>query len=275
VNVAYDLNQETILRFAAASVLTRPAPFQLAPAVNLTPETSSGSAGNPDLNPLTANQFEVGVEHYFDEASIVAVTLFKKDINDFIFTKTVAKEINGQQINQLRTPDNGGSTTIEGIEFQVQHIMDNGFGGYFNYTYTDVGDAIVEDAITVSDADGNITGASLAERTVRFPNTSKNSYNMGVFYENNLYSARLNYNYRSEYFIAAAEIGDNYRDEQAQMDAQFSYVLNENVTLKFEALNITNQIWENYYERNTDGLRLGGTQSANGRRFYVGANFRF
>jgi iron complex outermembrane receptor protein len=275
LNIAYDLDQETILRFAASSVLTRPAPFQLAPAVNLTPETSSGSAGNPDLNPLTANQFEVGVEHYFDEASIVAVTLFKKDINDFIFTKTIAKEINGVQINQLATPDNGGSTTIEGVEFQVQHVMDNGFGGYFNYTYTDVGDAIVEDAVTVSDADGNITGATLAERSVRFPNTSKNSYNMGVFYENNLYNARLNYNYRSEYFVAATEIGDQFRDEQAQMDAQFSYVLNENVTLKFEALNITNEIWENYYERNTDGYRLGGTQSSNGRRFYVGANFSF
>jgi iron complex outermembrane receptor protein len=201
--------------------------------------------------------------------------MFKKDINDFIFTKTVAKEINGQQINQLRTPENGGSTTIDGVEFQVQHVMDNGFGAYFNYTYTDVGDAIIDEAVPVTDADGNIIGATLAERSVRFPNTSKNSYNVGVFYENDLYSARVNYNYRSEYFLAAAEIGDQFRDEQAQMDAQFSYNLTENITLKLEALNLTNEIWENYYERNTDGLRLGGTQSANGRRFFVGANFRF
>lgn len=275
VNVAYDLNDDTIMRFAAARVLTRPAPFQLAPAVNLTPETSSGSAGNPDLDPLTANQFELGVEHYFDDASVIAITAFKKDINDFIFTKTVAKEINGQQINQLRTPENGGATTIDGIEFQVQHLMDNGFGGYFNYTYTDVGDAVIDEAVAVTDESGNVVGATLAERTVRFPNTSKNSYNLGVFYETELYSARLNYNYRSEYFLAAAEIGDNFRDEQSQMDMQLSYNLNENITLRLEALNLTNEIWENYYERNTDGLRLGGTQSANGRRFFVGANFRF
>jgi iron complex outermembrane receptor protein len=275
LNVAYDLAADTILRFAASRVLTRPAPFQLAPAVNLTPETSSGSAGNPGLSPLTANQFELGLEWYFDDASVVGITMFKKDINDFIFTKTVAKEINGQQINQLRTPENGGSTAIDGIEFQVQHIMDNGFGGYFNYTYTDVGNATIDEAVAVTDADGNIVGATLAERVVMFPNTSKNSYNLGVFYENALYSARLNYNYRSEYFIAAAEIGNNYRDEQAQMDAQFSYNLSENISLKVEALNITNEIWENYYVRSTDNVRLGGTQSANGRRFYVGANFRF
>lgn len=275
LNMAYNLANDTIMRFAASRVLTRPAPFQLAPAVNLTPETSSGSAGNPALEPLTANQFEMGVEYYFDDASVVALTAFKKDVNDFIFTKTVSKEINGQLINQLRTPENGGSTTIDGIEFQIQHVLDNGFGGYFNYTYTDVGDAVIDEAVAVTDADGNIIGATLEERVVRFPNTSKNSYNIGVYYENDIYSARLNYNYRSEYFISAAEIGDSYRDEQAQLDAQLSYNVNENVTIKLEALNLTNEIWENYYERNTDGLRLGGTQSANGRRVFVGANFRF
>ena len=275
LNLAYNLAEDTIMRFAASRVLTRPAPFQLAPAVNLTPETSSGSAGNPALEPLTANQFELGVEYYFDDASVVALTAFKKDVNDFIFTKTVSKEINGQLINQLRTPENGGSTTIDGIEFQIQHVLDNGFGGYFNYTYTDVGDAVIDEAVAVTDDNGNIIGATLGERVVRFPNTSKNSYNIGVYYENDAYSARLNYNYRSEYFIGAAEIGDSYRDEQAQLDAQFSYNLNENITVKLEALNLTNEIWENYYERNTDGLRLGGTQSANGRRLFVGANFRF
>ena len=275
LNVAYDLNEEMVFRFAASRVLTRPAPFQLAPAVNLTPETSSGSAGNPDLDPLTANQFEIGLEYYFDQSSIVSATMFKKDINDFIFTKTISKEINGEQINQLRTPENGGSTTIDGVEFQIQHVTDYGLGAYFNYTYTDVGDAIIDEAVPVTDADGNIIGATLSERSVRFPNTSKDSFNVGVFYETDLYSARVNYNYRSEYFIAAAEIGDNFRDEQSQMDAQFSYNVTDNITVKVEALNITNEIWENYYERNTDGLRLGGTQSANGRRFYVGANFRF
>ena len=107
--------------------------------------------------------------------------MFKKDINDFIFTKTVAREIDGQQINQLRTPENGGSTTIDGVEFQVQHTFDNGFGGYANYTYTDVADAEIEEAVPVTDADGNIVGATLSSRFVSFPNTSKDSFNMAIF----------------------------------------------------------------------------------------------
>ena len=275
INLSYDLADDVLVRMAASRVLTRPAPFQLAPAVNLTPETSSGSAGNPQLDPLTANQFEVGAEWYFSESSIAAITVFKKDINDFIFTKTVSREIDGQQINQLRTPENGGSTSIDGVEVQVQHVFENGFGGYANYTYTDVADAQVDEAVPVTDADGNITGATLASRTVSFPNTSKDSFNVGVFYETDLYSARLNYNYRSQYFIAQAEIGDQFRDEQSQLDAQFSWNITETITLKAEALNLTNEIWENYYVRSSDGKRLGGTQSANGRRFFVGASMRF
>jgi iron complex outermembrane receptor protein len=275
INLSYDLADDVLVRMAASRVLTRPAPFQLAPAVNLTPETSSGSAGNPQLDPLTANQFEVGAEWYFSESSIAAITVFKKDINDFIFTKTVSREIDGQQINQLRTPENGGSTSIDGVEVQVQHVFENGFGGYANYTYTDVADAQVDEAVPVTDADGNITGATLASRTVSFPNTSKDSFNVGVFYETDLYSARLNYNYRSEYFIAQAEIGDQFRDEQSQLDAQLSWNITETITLKAEALNLTNEIWENYYVRSSDGKRLGGTQSANGRRFFVGASMRF
>ncbi|WP_394221339.1 TonB-dependent receptor [Alteromonas gracilis] len=275
INLSYDLADDVLLRMAASRVLTRPAPFQLAPAVNLTPETSSGSAGNPQLNPLTANQFEVGAEWYFAESSVAAITVFKKDINDFIFTKTVSREIDGQQINQLRTPENGGSTSIDGVEMQIQHVFENGFGGYANYTYTDVADASVDEAVPVTDADGNIIGATLASRLVSFPNTSKDSFNVGVFYETDLYSARLNYNYRSEYFIAQAEIGDQFRDEQSQLDAQLSWNVTETITLKAEALNLTDEIWENYYVRSSDGKRLGGTQSANGRRFFIGASMRF
>lgn len=275
LNVSYDLTDEVVLRLAASRVITRPAPFQLAPAVNLTPETSSGTAGNPGLNPLTANQFEVGAEWYFDDASLAAVTLFRKDINDFIFTRTVARNINGQQINQLSTPENGGSTEIEGIEFQLQHTFESGFGGYVNYTYTDVADASIDEAAPVTDADGNIVGATLVSRLVSFPNTSKDSYNIGAYYETDVYSVRLNYNFRSEYFIAQTEIGDRFRDEQSQLDMQFSWNVTDNITLKAEALNLTDEIWENYYERATDGKRLGGTQSANGRRFFVGASLKF
>ena len=274
INLAYDIVDDVILRASASRALTRPAPFQLAPAVNLTEETSSGSAGNPFLEPLTAAQYEMGMEWYFTPESLVGVTAFKKDINNFIYTTTVAKEIGGEQINQLRTPVNGGNSSIDGVELQLQHAFDNGFGGYTNYTYVDAKDAKVTEAEAITDADGVITGVTTVDSFVKLPNTSKHSYNVGGFYENDLFSARLNYNYRSEYFLAKTEIGGQYREAQQQLDAQVSWNATEWLTFKLEGLNLTNEIWENYYIRESDGARLGGTQSSNGRRVYLSASFR-
>jgi iron complex outermembrane receptor protein len=283
LNVAYDLSEEVVMRFAAGRALTRPAPFQLAPAVNLTPETGRGSAGNPNLNPLTADQYELGLEWYYDDASNVSVTAFKKDITDFIFNQTVdGGIINGSAIPQLTRPENGGSSTIEGAEFQVTHAWDMGVGVFANYTYTDVGDAEIQSATALtgpddddSDDAAEITGATLTSRFVQFPNASQNTYNLGVYYENDSLSARLNYNYRSEYFLAQTEIGNQMRDEQSQWDAQFSYYITDNISVQFEAINLTDEVIENYYVRESDGARLGGSSFANGRRFFLGANYKF
>jgi iron complex outermembrane receptor protein len=275
INAAYDMTDEIIIRAAASRGLTRPGAFQLAPAVNLTVETSSGTAGNPDLAPLISSNYEVGGEWYFTEASLVGFTAFKKDISNFIYTTTVSKEINGVQIDQLSTPVNGGNAAIDGVEFQLQHDFGNGFGVSFNYTYTDVADVIVTEAATVSDEDGNISGATLADRTIKLPNASKDSYNLGAFYENEQFSARVNYNYRSEYFLAQTEFGNRYREAQSNVDAQLSWNVTDYMTVKLEALNLTNEVWENYYERETDGTQVGGTQSSNGRRYYLGASFNF
>lgn len=257
VNVSYDLAQDVVLRAAASKGIARPSPFQLSASFNLTPETSSGNAGNPNLNPERVSNFEMGVEWYFDDASVFSVTMFTKDLSDIVVNKIVAREVNGVQINQLNTPINAGTATVEGIEAQVQHIWDNGIGAYFNVTYNDVSE--------VKDGDNLID----------LPFNSKHSYNAGVYYETDTYSARLNYTYRSEYFLALTEFGNRYREEQSQLDAQFSWDINEYATLKLEALNLTDEIWENYYKRHSDGLRVGGTQSANGRRLFVGASFKF
>ncbi|WP_020208153.1 TonB-dependent receptor [Gilvimarinus chinensis] len=275
LNVAYDLTEEVVLRFAAGRALTRPAPFQLAPSFNLTPETGRGTAGNPNLKPLVADQYEMGIEWYFADASNLSATAFKKDITNFVFNQTVSAEIDGVQYNQLQRPENGGASNIDGVEVQFTHTFDSGFGLLANYTYTDVSPAEVQNAVPVLDDEGNITGATLETSTVRFPNASKDTYNLGAFYENDVISARMNYSYRSEYFMAQTEIGNQMRDEQVQLDAQISYYVTDNLSLKLEALNLTDEVIENYYIRATDGARLGGTSFSNGQRIFVGASYKF
>lgn len=289
-NLSFDLTEDMILRLAAARVLTRPSPFQLAPSFNLTPETGRGQAGNPDLLPTTANQFDIGVEWYFDDASLVSLTWFRKDINNFIATNTVQEEVNGVLFNQLQRPINGGGSDYEGLEFQYLHTFENGFGGFFNYTYVDASDGEIQSAElipAVTDTDGNIVepaSATLVSRSVMFPDVSKQAFNFGGFYENDLYSARINYTWRDDYFLSTpglTEFGPTYREDYGQWDAQVSYNVTENITLKLEAINITDEVFNNYLVQAgnnphpQDGTAVVSTEGQNGRRFFVGASFRF
>ncbi|MBU2882664.1 TonB-dependent receptor [Psychrosphaera sp. B3R10] len=277
VNVTYTLSDDLLLRAAASKTISRPSPFSMAPAFNLTPETGRGDAGNPDLKPTKATSYDLGMEYYFTESSLLAATYFYKDITDFQFNNVIQKEINGVQYNQLNSPDNGDSSSYSGFELQVQHIFDNGFGGFANYTFVDASEGKYTSAEV--DGDGNVT---MVDGSVQFPDVSENAYNLGVFYETDTYSARLNYNYRSEYFTTQTEFGPTFRDATSQMDAQISYDVSENITVKFEVVNLTDESFNNYLINDGDvagyqytGTKVVSTESQNGRRFYVGANFKF
>jgi iron complex outermembrane receptor protein len=260
LNVKYDLTDEIVARFAAGKSISRPAPFALSYAVNLTPETSSGTAGNPNLSPVQANQYDLGLEWYFADASIASVTLFQKDIKDFVFTSTRGALINGVQIDSLTTFDNGPSAELQGAELSVQHAFDNGFGFQSSYTYTDLGQAAVQE-----------NGVA---RNVTFPQTSKDVFNASGFYENDAFSARLSYSYRSEFFKGLIESGARFGDEQEQWDAQVSYNVTDYLTLRAEALNLTEETIDDFY-RSQNGTEVVGTQIFNGRRFVVGASMKF
>ncbi|TDF35848.1 TonB-dependent receptor [Alteromonadaceae bacterium M269] len=286
-NISYDLTDNLVLRGAAGRTLTRPTPFNLAPSFNLTPETGRGDAGNPDLEPTLSTAFDIGLEWYFDEASIASLTFFRKDLSNFVFINTVQEVVDGVNFPQLRRPENGGNAEVEGIEFQFAHTFDSGFGGFLNYTYVNSPGGVVprlESVPAVVDDDGNEiqpSDVALVNELIRFPNVSENAFNIGAFYENETISARIAWTWRDEYFQSQTEFGPQFRDDYGQLDAQVSYNLNEHVTLKLQAINLTDEVFNNFLiqdgdvELPTDGSRIVSTEAQNGRRFYVGANFRF
>jgi iron complex outermembrane receptor protein len=263
-----DLHDDFVLRFAAGKAIARPAPFQLTSAVNLTPETSSGSSGNPELRPLIANQYELGLEWYFQDGSLASATAFSKNIKDFIFTTVSAETIDGQFIARLSRPENGPSAELEGIELSFQHNFPNNFGVAANYTYTNINASPVIEASLVNGE------ATLVERAVQFPFTSENSYNLTGYYENDTFSARLNYSYRDEFFKANVETGQRWGKEQETLDGQVSYNVTDSLTVRIEALNLTGETIEDIYVSRA-GQQFTASQFYNGRRFYVGVNYNF
>ena len=88
-NIVYEPMKDLLVRFAASKTISRP---QLSA---LTPGTTSFSTGlnatnaptvtvgNPYLSPFRSTNFDVSFEKYFGRSSIVALTLFHKDLKSF------------------------------------------------------------------------------------------------------------------------------------------------------------------------------------------------
>ncbi len=264
-NIAFDLTEEQILRIGAARVMARQNWADISSSEtfgSLTGGRGTGSRGNPNLAPTISNQFDLSWEWYYNEASMLSVAYFAKDLSSLRSTVTVTEDRYDQENEvfvpvDFAQPGNGLGGTIQGIELGLQHDF-GGFGVSANYTYTD--------ASADEQRDTNQVGSGLVE------GTSKNMLNLMAYYENDDYQARIMYNYRSDWYKGLHFNGDElFNDAFGQWDASASYNVNEYVTLTLEAVNLTD---EEIVEYNTNEERIMSIYS-NGRRYVAGIRVNF
>jgi len=282
VNVAFDLADDLILRMSASQAMTRPNYDQLfLAALSGYPDDRRGNEeitfGNPGLQPMKSSQADLSLEYYYGDGNLVSATYFIKDISNFIVGTTEYNQQIGVPNNDLETPadnwtvnrfKNAGGGTIDGIEFQLNHAWDNGFGVNVNYTFTE-GDAPAE---VYTDNIGVFTEAS------------KHTANLVGYWENDDYSARVAYNYRSEYMVReyGKYYGNRMHDDFGTLDLTFGWNFSENIAFRLEVVNLTEEDDVQY------GAAAAGTAvkpalqdgfptwSFNGETTYkLGASFKF
>ncbi|WP_091983662.1 TonB-dependent receptor [Pseudoalteromonas denitrificans] len=239
VNVAFDLQDDLILRASAGQAITRPSYDNLFLSSSAGyPDDRGGNEqityGNPGLLPMKSSQADLSLEYYYGSGNLVSATYFVKDISNFIVATTEVDQQIGVVNNDLDTPadswivnnyQNAGGGTIDGIEFQINHAWDNGFGLNANYTYTD------------ADAPAEVYTDNIGV----FTESSKHSANLVAYWENETFSARTAYNYRSEYMVR--EYGNYYgnrmHDDFGTLDVTLGWSVNDNIALRLEVVNLT------------------------------------
>lgn len=262
-------------RFAAAKVTARPDLSTTGVGVSLQPVSMTGSAGNPDLKPFAATQFDVTAEYYFGKASMFSLSLFKKNVS--AFTRIVQfTELHPEAPNNTLTgpaaytylvsrPQNGTNGTIKGFEINYQQAFTflpapfDGLGLAATYTYADSKTPNID----------ALTGATLP-----IPNSSKNSLSLVGYYEKGGFSGRVGYTYRSSYLVqqqAATAGGSLYAAGRGQLDASASLAVNKNVRFTVEAVNLTRDINSFYVNSKT---RLSSSYEDD-RRIYFGVAATF
>jgi TonB-dependent receptor len=164
------------------------------------------------------------------------------------------------QFNVTR-PVNNKDAKIHGWELGGQHFFgQSGFGIQANYT-------IVKGDVSFNDAgDTNINQFALLGLS--------DSANVILMYEDYGFQVRLAYNWRDE-FLQNTNRGDDrspeYVEEYYQVDLSVGYDVNENLSLSFEGLNLTEEDVRWHARSDMQPWYL----EDQGARYSVGARYRF
>lgn len=260
VNVAFDLTDTVVLRGSAAKVMSRPNYGDMSSYLWLGDQTRSGGGGNPDLDPYESTNLDFSAEWYFNENAILAGTLFRKKVDNYILV-TTQKETHFNQAEGANTeydvsrPNNAGGATIQGFSAAFQTSFDNGLGLLANYTYAD----------------------AEADNGSHLPFNSKNQVNLSPYYENNRFSARVTYSWRSKYYTQVDRGNFLVTDDYDSLDASFSYRITDNLSLGLDGMNLLDSEYRSYAEvsgvANTEKLVRGLYRT--GRRVMASVRFQF
>ncbi|TCP31836.1 TonB-dependent receptor [Sphingomonas sp. BK235] len=255
-NIKYNLTDKLIARAAFSQTITRPTLTDL--GVNndyggrIAVPLSSG--GNPNLLPFRSTNYDLALEWYISRVSYISVGGFYKDLSDFLELQTLPVERFDRTFQDTRTR-NGQTGKIKGVEVGGQYSFDalggiaGGLGVTGNYTY--VSSSAVRDQ-------------TLADYPCGYNGLSPHSANGSVFYEKYGLSARVSYNWRSDYLRSCRDSQSRPRNRSSygQLDFNLSYDLTENFQVYVQGVNVTNELineWsaieERYLLRQETGAR--------------------
>jgi TonB-dependent receptor len=228
-NMALDLSETWLMRFAANKAFTRPDPMDMASRLDLSDLDEegdlTGSGGNPLLKPYTTYNYD-------------GLGLFYKDLTGYIANGRSDElvDVGGEDlIYDIRRPVNTDGGTILGVEFQFHTPLDflPGFLQYFgisgSYTWVDAEmDAVVPER-----------GVPITLR-----GTSEKSGNLVLYFEKSKFGARLAAEYRSDFLHQEAaddERFDEFTRGRTYVDLNLDYVIGKRTKIRFTANNLTDE----------------------------------
>jgi iron complex outermembrane recepter protein len=270
VNLRYELSSEWVARAAISRSLGRPNYNELAGNTTLNNTNLTGTSGNPKLKPITATNFDVNLAWYFAPRAYVSLGLFTQDLTDYV--KVGASQVEffntSTQTNTLYTVQSriGVSAKVDGIETALEYPIGKGFGVGANATF-----------INGKDQDG-----------VELLGTSNVTYNLTGYFENDVFSARLAWNYRGDYAFGftgdgtynavapgATPNGVHKYKGYGSLALSLNYKITPNISVTFDGTNLLNPVRSTFYKTSTGLDNAPGYWHESGRQFFVNLRAKF
>lgn len=254
-NFKYDLRDDLVLRLAASQTQTLPDYSALGASSYGSDLNRKGGGGNPKLKPVISTNFDANLEWYFMPRGMLSVGAYSMRLKDYVAFSTEKQMLFSELTNQLEEYDisrpKNADGKVRGIEVAYEQPIGEYFGVNANYTY----------------ADGS-TEHTWADETDNLLGTSKNTYNVGAYFENDTFGARVSYTRRSSFLIGLSGANPYYQDDFGTLSASLSYKATDWLSISFDALNLNNPTYK-YYQT----AAIPTSFYSNGRQYYL--NFRF
>jgi iron complex outermembrane recepter protein len=303
MNLVYDISESLLVRAGASKVMTRPNLGQITPGatVSVSGNNRTATVGNPSLDPFRAKSYDLGVEWYFAPESLLSLALFYKDVDSFVQTLRDQRVFTGNPYGldpglatsacvAAGSPGGCDATTtlwdftipatteggpVKGFEISYQQPFSflpgvwSNFGAILNYTG-------VESEITYLTVSGPAGQPPvITPVTDDLTGLSKRAYNATLYFDNKTFSARVSAAYRSDYLTTVP--GRNSNDvegtaETMNIDFSSSYNINDHFTVSLEALNLTDEVQDQWVGAAADRLSYYHHQ---GTQYYLGARFKY
>lgn len=256
-NFKYDLTSNLVLRLAGSQTQTLPDYSALGASSWGSDLNKTGGGGNPKLKPVLSTNFDANLEWYFMPRGLLSAGVYSMDMKDYVAygvqTQMLFSELTHQlEAYQVSMPINSNAK-VKGVELVYEQPIGKNFGVNANYTYADG-----SSSFTWADGSHNLLG------------TSKNTYNIGGYFENDTFGARVSYTRRSSFLIGLSGAHPYYQASFGTLSASLSYKATKWLSVSLDALNLNDPVIK-YYQSAT----IPTSFYSNGRQYYLNLHFKF
>jgi iron complex outermembrane recepter protein len=300
VTFIMDVNDEWLFRAGAFKGLSRPDPDAYGNGRNVATNTATdtyetlseavtgiSATGNPQLEPLTSWNLDVGVEWYPNQDTMVALGVYWKQFKGGFESVYQPEQFNidGETVSGFvrTTQVSDDKSDLIGAEITATHSFDylpgfwSGFGVKVSYNYADSNfkyeDGYGGDGVSYN-ADGEATQLIGILPPAGLFGLSRHTSSSQLYWQQGKFDIQAIYKTRSQYFQQYTRETQNrvrYTADNEVFELRMSYKLNDNIKLTLEGLNLLNEPRIDY--RGMDG-NVGQTLSY-GPRVFAGIQAKF
>lgn len=273
-----ELPHEVVFRAGFSTAIGRPEFDALAPRSSLSVEDSPTlgtvgtlSIGNPNLEARESNNYDLSLEWYFDEGSLLSIAVFYKDISNEIIGAPTERLNNftfqGVTYDQfeINTTINADSSKVSGVELTFVDV--------FEFLPTPFDGLGFAGALTFLDSEFEIERNGVKETLPMFEQADS-SISLTGFYQKGRYDFSVTFNRNDHFLTDLGPVREFDLDQGAfeRIDARFQYSVNDNMKLFLEGINLndepTTEIQAGDVSQNTE-------YEFSGRTIFIGATASF